>query len=225
MVKDLNKGHRLRLKTKFLRTSAEAFHSYELLELLLFYSIPRVDVKPLAKLLINHFGSLSKLLAASPHELAKIPGVGQNTTIFFKLIKEAVLLSTKEQIINQPILGSWEKLISYLRANIGYNSTESMKVLYLNSKNLLLGEEFYDCGTTNKICIYPREILKAALHYNATAVILVHNHPSGVSKPSQSDIDATIAIKNALNSLDIIVIDHVIVSPNNEFSFQANALL
>jgi DNA repair protein RadC len=225
MVKDFNKGHRLRLKNKFLKTTPMAFHSYELLELLLFYSIPRVDVKPLAKLLINHFGSLSKVLTASPYELSKIPGIGQNTIIFFKLIKEAAVLSTKEQIINQPILGSWEKLISYLRANIGYNSVESMKVLYLNSKNILLGEELYDCGTTNKISIYPREIVKAALHYNATAIILVHNHPSGVSKPSQSDIDATVAIKNALINLDIVVIDHVIVSPNNEFSFQANALL
>jgi DNA repair protein RadC len=223
--KTSSSGHRLRLKNKFFKTSADSLYEYEILELLLFYSIPRIDVKPLAKLLLHKFGNLANLFNAHPSKLSEIPGIGQNTIIFFKLIKETLLLTNKEQIIKKPILNSWEKLILYLRANIGYDSVETLKALYLNSKNILLGEAVYDSGTVNKICVYPREILKSALYYEATSVLLVHNHPSGMTKASKTDIDVTLAIQKALKTLDIILIDHVIVSPNNEFSFKANALL
>ena len=225
MNHNFNKGHRARLKNKFLKNKAESLYDYEVLELLLFYSIPRKDVKPLAKLLITQFGNLGNILNSHSSKLDQVAGIGKNTVILLKLLKEILLVTNKEQILKKPILNSWEKLIQYLRSNIGYDSTENMKALYLNSKNVLLGEELYNCGTVNKICVYPREILKAALYYDAIAVILVHNHPSGFAKPSDSDVDATMLIKDALKTLDIELIDHVIITPNNEFSFNSNSLL
>lgn len=224
MNKNIHKGHRLRVKNKFLKTKPGILQDYEILELLLFYSIPRKDVKPLAKTLLKQFGNLGNLINCPTPKLAKITGTGQTTIILLKLIKEILFIINKEQIVKKPILNSWEKLISYLRANIGYSSTENMKVLYLNTKNILLGEELYDLGTINRICIYPREILKAALYFEANGVILVHNHPSGITTPSKQDINFTTAIKNTLQVLDITLIDHVIISANSEFSFKSNAL-
>lgn len=225
MQKNSAEGHRLRLKNKFLKVGADGLHNYEILELLLFYSIPRKDVKPIAKLLLNQFGNIGNILNAPISKLSTIAGIGDNTIISFKLVREILSLTNKEQILKKPILDHWDKLIPYLRSNIGYKSTENFKVLYLNSKNILLGEEDYDSGTINRISIYPREILKAALQQGATSVILVHNHPSGITKPSQHDIDVTLAIKNALQTLDIVVIDHIIISVNNEFSFKTNELI
>ena len=141
MNRDLNKGHRQRVKNKFLKTKSVALYDYEILELLLFYSIPRKDVRQLAKLLLNKFGNLGAVLNALPSKLSQIPEIGTNTITFLKLIKEVLVLANKEQIAKKPILNSWEKLIQYLRSNIGYNSTENMKALYLNSKNVFLGEE------------------------------------------------------------------------------------
>jgi len=222
---NLNEGHRSRLKHKFLKSESGTLYDYEILELLLCYSIPRKDVKPLAKLLLHQFGNLGNLLSSPTSKLVQTPGIGESTIILLKSIKEVLLLANKEQISKKPIFSSWQKLIAYLRSNIGYDSTESMKALFLNSKNLLLGEQLFSHGTVNKISVYPREILKAALYHEATAVILVHNHPSGFAQPSQPDIDTTIAIKDILKTLEIELIDHVIISPNNEFSFKCNALI
>ncbi|NRA73250.1 MAG: DNA repair protein RadC [Rickettsiales bacterium] len=218
------KGHRLRAKNKFLKTKPGVLQDYEVLELLLFYSIPRKDVKALAKSLLKQFGNLGNLINCPTSKLTKMPGIGQTTITLIKLIKEILFITNKEQIIKKPILSSWEKLILYLRTNIGYSPTENMKVLYLNAKNILLGEELYDLGTVNRICIYPREILKAALYFEATGIILVHNHPSGITRPSKQDIDFTINIKDTLRVLDITLIDHVIISANSEFSFKSNSL-
>ena len=135
-----SKGHRERFKNKFFKNTSEFLYDYELLELLLFYSISRKDVKPLAKLLIKKFGNIGNILNSHSSNLNSIHGIGKNTIILFKLIKEIILLANKEQILKKPILNSWEKLIQYLRSNIGYDSIENMKVLYLNNKNILLGE-------------------------------------------------------------------------------------
>lgn len=218
-------GHRGRAKERLIKSKSSTLSDYELVELMLFHSIPRKDVKPLAKKLLNHFGNIGNIVNASTQQLEQIYGIGKSTIVLLKLFQSIIQEVTKEQILNRPVIGSWDKLITYLRANIGYKTTENLHTLFLNSKNILITEESHDYGTVNSIGVYPREIVKSALYYDASSVILVHNHPSGITKPSQSDIKLTELILNALTAVGITLIDHVIISSNSYFSFKANKLL
>ncbi len=224
-MKATNIGHRQRLKDKLIRSDMSNLHDYEILELLLFYSIPRKDVKPIAKNLLSEFGSIGKILSTPSEKLSKTIGLGQTTIILFKVVREIINNVTKEQIMKRPIIKSWDKLIEYVRSNIGYKNTENLHTLYLNHKNILIADKVYDHGTVNTVSIYPREIVKFALFHDASSIILVHNHPSGVTEPSKADLALTKAAQEALNTINVTLLDHIIISSNSYFSFKRNNLL
>lgn len=222
---ELLDGHRQRAKERLIKSKTLILDDYEILELALFYSIPRKDVKPLAKMLIKQFGSVGSVINASEQNLKQIKGIGDSTVIFFKFLQDVIQRVNKEQISEKPIIGSWDKLITYARSNIGYKTTENLQVLYLNSKNMLIADEVHDHGTVDSISVYTREIVKSALYHDASSVVLIHNHPSGITKPSKADITLTDNILEALNSINISLIDHIIISSNSYFSFKINKLL
>jgi len=218
-------GHRERAKSRLMKAKSGSLESYELLELLLFYVIPRKDVKILAKTLIKEFGSFASVINAPSYQLQQFKGIGKSAIIIFKLLQEIIKHATKEELAEKPIVGSFDKLITYIRSNIGYKTTESLHTIYLNTKNILIADEVQDYGTVNSIGVYPRELVKAALYHDASSIILVHNHPSGITKPSQADILLTDNILKALTPLNIDLLDHIIISKNSYFSFKANKLL
>lgn len=218
-------GHRQRVKGKILHSSLASLTDYEILEIALFNSIPRKDVKPLAKTLLKEFGNIGKIVNSSPHILKQIAGIGDSTIILFKTLQEIVHRVNKEQILKQPIINSWDKLLDYVRSKIGYSSTENLYTLYLNHKNILITDKLHDHGTVNTVSIYPREIVKAALFYEASSVVIVHNHPSGVTDPSRADRDLTVSVQEALRTVDIKLLDHVIISSSSYFSFKIHHLL
>ena len=225
MVVELVTGHRERLKEKLLRSKIGTLHDYEILELVLFNSIPRKDVKPIAKKLIQEFGNLGKIINTPPSKLTQIPGVGDSTIKLFRILQEVISSVTKEQILKRPIIKSWDKLIEYVRANIGYSNTENLHTLYLNHKNILIADKLHDHGTVSTVSIYPREIVKSALFHDASSVIIVHNHPSGITEPSKSDLTLTQAVQDALGTINVKLLDHIIISSNSYFSFKTHDLI
>lgn len=218
-------GHRERLRKRFMQASANSLADYELLELLLFQCIPRVDVKPLAKQLIEKFGSLGGVLAADITRLSDFPKISFATLVHLKALYELSQRIAHEQIEEQPVLGSWGKLIAYLRTSMAHEPTERFHVLFLNAKNVLIADEVQQVGTVNHTPVYPREVIKRALDVGATALILVHNHPSGDPTPSNADIDMTQAIAAAGEKLDIVLHDHIIMSKNGYISFKDMGLV
>lgn len=218
-------GHRDRLRQRFMQGGADAMEDYELLELLLFLAIPRRDVKPLSKALISAFGSLSGVLNAGHKELSDFDGLSENTVIAIKSIQAAGHRLLKQEIMNQPILNSWSRLIDYCQATMAHEKNEQFRVLFLNKKNELMADEVQQKGTVDHTPAYPREIVKRALELGATAVILVHNHPSGDPSPSQADIVMTRHISEAAEALDIVVHDHIIVSKRGATSFRTEGLI
>jgi DNA repair protein RadC len=224
-MNELLEGHRARLKTRLIQSNLGSVADYEILELILCLAIPRKDMKSLAKMLINKFGSLGKALNADPSLLVQISGVGPSVISTFRLFREVIASVTKEQITNDNIFSSWDKMIEYVRSTMGYNSTEQLRVLFLNNKNMLLADELQDYGTISSISIYPREIVKKAIYHSASAIILIHNHPSGSTKPSKSDLELTEITVRALSAIDVKLLDHVIVSSSNHYSFKANRLI
>lgn len=217
-------GHRQRLKQRIIN-SAEHLADYELLELVLFFAIPRKDVKPLAKELMKKFGDFSSLLNSNKDQLLSVKGTNENLYINFIILRELINRTLKQKIINQNIISSWTLLIDYLKTAMGGLQLEQFRVLFLNKKNILLADEVLSQGTIDQATIYPREIVKRALFNEASAIILVHNHPSGVSKPSNTDIDLTNRIVATCASMNIVVHDHVIIAGNEYFSFKSNMLL
>lgn len=218
-------GHRDRLRQRFMQGGADAMEDYELLELLLFLAIPRRDVKPLAKALIGAFGSLSGVLNAGSKELSDFDGLSENTVIAIKSIQAAGHRLLKQEVMNQPILNSWSRLMDYCQATMAHEKNEQFRVLFLNKKNELIADEVQQKGTVDHTPAYPREIVKRALELGATAVILVHNHPSGDPSPSQADIVMTRHISEAAEALDIVVHDHIIVSKRGATSFRTEGLI
>jgi len=182
-------------------------------------------VKTLAKILINKFGSLGKVLNADPSLLTQISGVGPAVISTFRLFRETIASVTKEQITNGNILSSWDKMIEYVRSTMGYNATEQLRTLFLNNKNMLLADELQDYGTISSISIYPREIVKKAIYHSASAVILIHNHPSGSTKPSKADLELTEVTVRALGTIDVKLLDHVIIGSSSHYSFKGNHLI
>jgi len=218
-------GHRLRLKQKLLRIT-EGLADYELLEVLLFSAIPRKDVKPLAKHLLEHFGDLSNLINADKEKLLLVEGMNENICCSLYLVKELIRRILKHKIIKQNVISSsWDALLDYLKSSMSSLKIEQFRILFLNKKNVLIAEETIGIGTIDQAPVYPREIVKRALFNEAGAIILVHNHPSGSPKPSKSDIELTSKIVETCNSVNISVHDHVIIAGNDYYSFKSNMLI
>jgi DNA repair protein RadC len=217
-------GHRSRLKERFM-ISQNNIPDYEILEMVLFWSIPRKDVKDLAKTLLKEFGNISNIVHAAEDKLLSIEGVTNAVYTNFRLLKEILLRCMQSSILNKNIIASWDALVEYLRVTQGNIKTEQFRVLYLNLKNILIADELQEVGTVDQTAAYPREILKRALFHEAVAIILVHNHPSGNPEPSKADILLTKEIETGCKALSINLYDHVIVSTDNIYSFKSNCLL
>ncbi len=220
-----HKEHRKRLRERFLNGDPESFPDYELLELLLFYSVDRVDVKPLAKALLAEFGSLGAVLAAEPKRLERYPRITERTIVLFRAFRETARRVLRERIAKAPVISSWDTLLDYCRATMADEPTERVRVLYLDRKNRLIRDEMQQPGTVDAAPLYPREVVKRALELGASALILVHNHPSGDPTPSQSDIAITKDVIAACTPLGIVVHDHVVVGRSGCVSFRSRGLL
>ncbi len=222
---DHRAGHRQRLRLRFREGGAGALPDYELLELILFRALPRRDTKPLAKALIERFGGFSETISAEPALLGEVPGVGESVITELKLVHAAALRLLQHQVVDKPVLGNWTDLVDYCRASMAFAKKEMFRVLFLDKKNRLIADEIMQEGTVDHTPVYPREVVKRALELSSTAIILVHNHPSGDPSPSQADIDMTRQIVQAAHSLSIVIHDHVIIARNSEVSFRAQGLL
>lgn len=218
-------GHRDRLRGRFKDGGAQALADYELLELILFSAIPRKDVKPLAKTLLQKFKTISGVVNASPDALTAIPGISDNTALLIKSIQACALKMMQQDILNQPILNSWQRLLDYCHASMAHEREEQFRLLFLNRKNVLIADEIQQRGTVDQAPVYIREVIKRALELGATALILVHNHPSGDPTPSQTDIDITREIINSADGLGIVIHDHVIIAKNGHTSFKQLGLI
>ena len=218
-------GHRDRLRARFAEGGTAALADYELLELYLFNSIPRRDVKPLAKDLIAKFGSFAEVISASPQRLSEIKGVSEKTALDLKLIKAAATKLGQESVLGRPILSSWTALMDYCRSAMQFEGKEQFRVLFLDRKNRLIADEVLGHGTVDRAPVYPREVITRSLELSAPALILVHNHPSGDPTPSQSDIDMTRRIADAAQVMGITLHDHLIIGKSCELSFRSEGYL
>jgi DNA repair protein RadC len=218
-------GHRDRLRQRFVKSGAGAFEDYELLELLLFSAIPRRDVKPLAKMLLTHFGTLAGVLGARREDLEKVKGISENSAVLLKVVHALTQRMLIDDVEQKPILTSWQKLIDYCTVAMAHEQREHFRVLFLNRKNQLIADEVQQIGTVDHAPVYPREIVKRALELGATALILVHNHPSGDPTPSDSDIAMTGEIIRAARALDVVVHDHLIIARGSHSSFKSMGLM
>ena len=218
-------GHRDRLRERFAERGPDALADYELLELVLFSLIPRRDVKPLAKALIARFGDLQGVMQASPKELEAQEGISDKTAIALKAITALGTRAMKTELIGRPVLSNWTRLVDYCTATMAHEKREHFRILFLNRKNELLADEVQGSGTVDHTPAYPREIMKRALEHGATALILLHNHPSGDPNPSQADIDMTHKIIAAAHTFDITIHDHIIISRNGYSSMKSMGLI
>ena len=218
-------GHRERLRRRFRDGGAEALPDYELLELVLFRPIPRIDVKPLAKALIARFGSFTEVLAATPERLKEVPGVGDAVVTELKIVHAAGLRLIKGEISQRAVLSSWSAVLDYCRAAMAFAEREQFRILFLDKKNGLIADEVLGEGTVDHTPVYPREVMKRALELGASAIILVHNHPSGDPTPSAADIDMTRRLIEAGDKLAVKVHDHIIIGRNGHASFRTLKLM
>jgi DNA repair protein RadC len=218
-------GHRDRLRARFLAGGPDALPDYELLELVLFAAIPRRDTKPLAKALIRKFGSFAEVIAASPERLGEVAGVKDGVIAQLKIVQAAALRLARNQVLGKPALSSWSALIDYCSAAMARASAEEFRVLFLDRKNTLIADEVQSSGTVDHAPVYPREIVKRALELSASAMILVHNHPSGDPTPSRADIEMTREVVDAARSLRIAVHDHIVIGRGGSASFKALGLM
>ncbi len=218
-------GHRQRLKQRFVDTGGDSLADYELLELLLFRSIPRRDTKPIAKALLEKFGSFAEVIAAPRPRLREVPGVGEATAADLHLVFTAAKRFTRGQLKERAILSSWTAVLDYCRAAMAFSEKEQFRVLFLDKRNALIVDEVQQTGTVDHTPVYPREIVKRALELSATAIILVHNHPSGDPTPSRADIQMTKQIVDISAPLGVTVHDHIIVGREGHASFRGLKLL
>jgi DNA repair protein RadC len=216
-------GHRERLRER-AGASLSALPDYELLELLLFRSIPRGDVKPLAKALLARFGSLAAITGASDADLRGVPGVGEAVALDLRLLHEATLRIGRGAVGKRPVVSSWSQLLDYVKVALAHEPREQFRVIFLDKKNQLIADEVMNHGTVDHAPVYPREVVRRALELSASAIILVHNHPSGDPTPSRPDIDMTRQIVEAAKALRIAVHDHLVVGRDGVASFRALGL-
>ncbi len=219
------RDHRKRLRERFLSGGSAACADYELLELILFRAIPRQDVKPLARQLLDTFGDLSAVIAASAGRLRAIPGVGEAVLTELKLIEACAHRMARARIMDRPVISGWQALLDYCHTAMSHRETEQFRVLFLDRKNVLIADEAQGEGTVDHVPVYPREVLRRALELNASALILVHNHPSGDPSPSQADITMTEAIRAAGEALSVMLHDHIIIGKSRELSFRSEGYL
>ncbi|WP_397541547.1 RadC family protein [Roseovarius salis] len=219
------KDHRKRLRDRFLAGGAGALPDYEMLELVLFRAIPRRDVKPLARALLERFGDFSGVLSAPMDQLRSVSGVAESVICELKVVEAAAHRLSQARIRRREVLSSWNALLEYCRATMAHRPTEQFRVFYLDRKNTLIADEEQADGTVDHVPVYPREIVKRALLLNASALILVHNHPSGDTTPSQADISMTGQVAAAAQALGIVLHDHVIIGRSQELSFRAEGYL
>ncbi|MBM3601955.1 MAG: JAB domain-containing protein [Alphaproteobacteria bacterium] len=218
-------GHRRRLKRRFLDGGPGALADYELLELLLFSAILQKDTKPLAKDLLRRFGGFAEVIAAPAPALREVDGVGDSVIVALKTVEASALLMMRERVLNQPVISSWQQLVDYCRAGMAAQPIEQFRILFLDRKNQLITDEVQQRGTVDHTPVYPREVAKRALELSASAIIMVHNHPSGDTTPSRADIEMTKEVAKALSALGLTLHDHVIVARSGHTSFKSRGLL
>jgi DNA repair protein RadC len=218
-------GHRQRLRQRFLAAGSEAISDYEMLELILFRAIPQRDVKPLAKDLLARFGSFSEVIAAPLERLKEVEGLGEAAIAELKIVQAAANRLVRGEVKQRQVLSSWSNVLDYCRAAMAFESKEHFRILFLDKGNHLIADEQHQTGTVDHTPVYPREVVKRALELSATAVILVHNHPSGDPTPSRADIDMTRAIVEVARPLGIAVHDHLIVGKDGHASLKALKLI
>ena len=218
-------GHRERLRARLLAGGADALAEYELLEFLLFAARPRGDVKPLAKELIKRFGGFAGVFGAEQEALLDVPGMGEATAAALLAVRAAALRIARAEVRQRSVISSWQALLDYCTIAAGYAAIEEFRLLFLDKKNALIADEKQHRGTVDHTPVYPREVVKRALALGASAIIMVHNHPSGDTTPSQADIDMTRAVAKALHPVGIAVHDHIVIGRGRHSSFRTLGLL
>lgn len=214
-------GHRERLRRRFLLGGGRDMPDYELLELLLTIAIPRRDVKPLAKELIRKFGSFAEVVNAPLEELMLVKGVKENTAAVLRIVRECSVRSSWQSLkgMDAPVISDFDAMVDYGRSAMAYQTVEEFRIIFLNSKLYVIGEEIQQRGTVDQVAIHPREVIKSAMMHGASAMILVHNHPSGIVTPSKADMEITKRIKEAAEAVSIRLFDHLIISKSSVYSF------
>jgi len=220
-----HKDHRKRLRNKYHASGIDAFHDYEALELLLTYAIPRGDVKPLAKSLLKSFGSIKGVIDADMADLENVSGVGFASAVALKLVKDLCTLYLKQQAMEKPQITCTSELVNYCKAALGGLKDEQFRVIFLDAQNRIIDVETIQEGIVNQAVVYPRKVLENALKRKASAIILLHNHPSGHIRPSDADIRLTRTIQETAKALDILVHDHIIIGENRFFSFREEGIM
>ena len=218
-------GHRERLRRRLLDGGPEALLDHELIEYLLALAIPRRDTKPLAKQLLAEFGGIGGLLTADAEALKRVSGMGETSVAAIKIAQASALRLVKSQVANQPVLASWQALLDYLRADMAHMTVERVRILHLNSRNMLIRDENMGDGSVDQAAIYVREVIRRAIDLGSASLILVHNHPSGDPAPSQQDILITRNIIDAGKKLGIAVHDHIIIGRQGHSSMRAMGLI
>ena len=218
-------GHRQRLRARLLTAGPDSVADHELLELVLFLALPRRDTKPIARALLARFGSFANAITAPLTDLVAVEGMGEAGAAALKTVQAAALRLVRAEVQSQPVLTSWDTLMGYLNAQLARERVEQFRVLFLDTRNRLLADEAQARGTVNHTPVYPREVAKRALDLHASAVILVHNHPSGDPAPSRADIDMTREVGRALDAVGVALHDHVIIGNGRWVSFRQEGLL
>lgn len=215
-------GHRQRIKEKYEKSGIDGWLDYEVLELVLSYAIPRKDTKPIAKELLSRFKTINGVLDSDRKELRTVTGISEHTALFLKLLKDVAILYMENGIHNRDLLSSPQVVYDYLKASLKGAVDEEFKMLFLDSRNQLIAVETFKIGTVNRSVVYPRKVVERALYNHAVGVIIAHNHPAGTLQPSQDDRGVTKALKEALKTVDITLLDHIIIGNNDYYSFRNN---
>jgi DNA repair protein RadC len=218
-------GHRERLRRRFREAGPDSLPDYELLELILFRAAPRRDTKPLAKALIARFGTFAEAMNAPEELLREVPGIGEAAITELKLVRAAALRLVRGEVLERPVLSSWAQVLDYCRASMGFASKEQFRILFLDKRNQIIADEVQQTGTVDHTPVYVREVVKRALELSATAIVPVHNHPSGDPTPSRADIEMTKQIVAAAKPLGVLVHDHIIVGKQGHASFRGLGLI
>ncbi len=220
-----HEGHRARLRTRFLTSGADSLADHELIELLLFAALPRRDTKAIAHDLLSRFKTFAALLSASPADLMKTSGLGEAGATALKAAQATALRLMRSEILKRPVISSWQQVIDYCTASMAEERIEQFRIIFLDRQNQLIADEIQQKGTIDHTPVYPREVIRRALEIGATAIVLVHNHPTGDPKPSRADIDMTRAISQAAAPLGISIHDHLVIGRKGHYSFKASGLL
>lgn len=219
------RDHRARLRQRFLEGGAQAMPDYELLELLLFRAIPRRDIKPLARALLDRFGDFNGVISAPSDQLLQTPGVGEAVLCELKIVEAAAHRLARARVMQRPVISSWDAVLDYCHTTMAHRDIEHFRIFFLDRKNILIADEEQASGTVDHVPVYPREVVKRALQLNASALILIHNHPSGDPTPSNEDISMTRKVQDACKALGLTLHDHIIVGKSCELSFRSQGFL